>query len=281
MSRKDVCFQKSQAVFHAVMAVVLASTVSFKTLEDPLETFKSTMLTGEKKSDDWGVSLCYTMAMTYNVVLYFQDPLSRTKLKARHLASTLMGTVFFLNQELFWCVLVVLGCVMWDGWDFYWDHMPNLKPEDVVISVMIMVHHSVTVSLLALSWLHHQAFGVSVLFIHDLTDVSMFVVRIVRKLNYRMAVQAFPAVVTMVMWLYYRVFYFGLIIWNVGNAIVNDPETIELVELVKNLGLYEGTLVSVLGMVILWIFNAYWTGLLFSKVVKELVFQQEQCLNHE
>jgi hypothetical protein len=89
---------------------------------------------------------------------------------------------------------------------------------------MMKVHHMATILLLAVSWSHNFHFyGCFVLFIHDVSDVPMFAVRLLRDsaAPHAKAKQLFVVPVLLFTWIYYRVGWLGVLIVQLAVTTAN------------------------------------------------------------
>jgi hypothetical protein len=147
--------------------------------------------------------------------------------------------------------------------DFYTFYTQGIQRGKLLVKSMIKIHHMVTLLLLALSWTQNlRVIGIFILFIHDLTDVPMFILRILRRKNAQFYKQVFSAIMVLWMWSYYRVwkmsqFTWGVIVYTIENPIIS-----------KQYPFYKS---CIIGLIILSVFNIYWTGLVYKKFTFEIV----------
>jgi hypothetical protein len=271
-TQKEINVQYFQTVFHFMMASMIACTVPTEYLQEPNQS-QNNILTFAHNNDgqwveSWGVRIAYLLSTTYHCVLYFWDPVTNTNLKAHHMASVFIGTVLLIYNNIGWAFLLMLTVYSIDLWNFalvYRQKYENDRHrERLLVMSMTKIHHMVTLMLLGVSWIQNlTAIGIWILFVHDLTDVPMFIIRILRKKNAIIYRQGFVAISVMIMWFYYRVWcMFSIIVEACENAWQQNPSTLP-----ENVNLYYS---CIAGLVILFSFNFYWTFLVWSKVINEL-----------
>jgi len=270
-SRRELTVQICQAFLHAIMAMVTAYGMPQSYLDDPVHSI-CVKDHHSIQPEPWGVRVAYFLSATYHGVLYFWDPMSTTTLRAHHIATVMLGTVLMVYGELGWVMLVMMANYLFDSVEFVQHRLKELHPNRVVIASMIKIHHMVTIMLLGVSWIYSfTAFGMIILFIHDVTDVPMFVVRILRRpgvaLSTRVSLLAVAVVMT---WMYFRVYWMGFYIVDGYTRRHQCP-----------LNLVTPVWTALGGMVVLWCFNVYWTALVVYKVVREGLMGDKSSLHHE
>ena len=131
----------------------------------------------------------------------------------------------------------------------------------LILLCLIKFHHMITLMLIGFSWVYNYAIlGIFILFIHDVTDVPMFVIRILRKKNAPEFKQYLVAGIVIALWSYYRVVYLLHVIINIRHSLF-----VEHVDIVPNpLSGY----VCFYGLCALWSLNVYWTALVVAKAIK-------------
>ena len=147
---------------------------------------------------------------------------------------------------------------------FFVTSFQRTQRSSACLRSMMKVHHMATILLLAVSWSHNfQFYGCFVLFIHDVSDVPMFAVRLLRDsaAPHAKAKQLFVVPVLLFTWIYYRVGWLGALICQTAvmtaNGAPDDPSW-----------LYKA-LCGVF-LFVLWTFNVYWTSLVVKKVLVSL-----------
>lgn len=248
-----------QMMFHFSMACVMFAGI------DPLFTpINATEHQNTLKTNT--IATVYLVASTYNTILYFWDPVESTRLQLHHLLSIFLGTVFAIANYTDALIAVLFSTYIWDSFLFV-SSFERSQRSSACLRSMIKAHHMVTILLLAISWSYNVHFyGIFVMFIHDLTDVPMFVVRLLRlknppDLNMK---QMFVVPVILFTWLYYRVFLFGQLILDVVTSNVSHLQNPDNVT---------AKWCCILGMSVLWCFNVYWTALVAKKTVQTIVSQ--------
>jgi len=259
ITRKEINVQYFQAVFHFLTASIITFGVPSHYLQNTIPTTLD-MLSSNKSPESLFVHLTYLLSTTYHCVLYFWDPMTNTSPKPHHLISIFIGTILLIYNNIALTFLLMLIVYLIDFKQFVKIAIQNKKR--LLVMSMIKIHHMVTLMLLGLSWTQNfTACGIWILFVHDLTDVPMFMIRILRRKNLPFTKQFFVAVVVMWMWLYYRVwclFFF-------------------ILEVLRWYGQVERPFVAeacIGGLIILFSFNCYWTFLVWSKFLTEIKGQK-------
>lgn len=273
-TKRELGIQSLQTIFHCFMAVLVAYSMPVEYLTNTSEVVMDSFL--HPHPEPWGVRLAYLLSTTYHGVLYFWDPMSTTTLKARHVATIMLGTSLLFYEQLGWGLLIMLTNYFFDSIDFVEHRLKKVHKNRLVIASMTKVHHMVTIMLLGVSWIFgFAAFGMVVLFIHDVTDVPMFVIRIVRRRNAPTSVQTPLAVSVIFTWVYYRVWCLLQVILQA--ILILDKRWKE----VNQHGLTLCAYSCIGGLSILWMFNSYWTYLVISKSIRELIFGKKTEVYHE
>jgi len=271
-SRRELGVQSMQAVFHCLMAVLVAYGIPRAYLANPVEAVVDSYL--HLQPEPWGVRVPYILSITYHGILYFWDPMSTTTLKARHVFTIMMGTALFFCEQLGWGLLVMLTNYFFDSVEFVQHRLNKLHPHRTVIASMTKIHHMVTIMLLGVSWIFGLApFGMVVLFIHDATDVPMFVIRIVRRKGAGTGIQALVVLGVISTWVYYRVWCLMMVIYQTV-MLMSQP-------VIKEHGLQVSLGSCTFGLSILWIFNVYWTSLVIYKTIREGLLGSNMEVHHE
>jgi len=279
-TQKEVMFQTLQTLFH----VMISSLVAYGTPSKYWDHYTDQFFKPAQGNTPWGVILPYTLSTSYHCILYFWDPISNTPLRARHIITVMFGTILLSYGHLGWGLQVMFCNYIFDMRDFIKHRIKAVDDSRVIVMMMMKIHHMVTLALLGISWIYgFTAYGLLVLFIHDVTDVPMFVVRILRRKHAPQSVVVPVAVGVIAIWLYYRVFCFGLIIYNgfdifwymFRNAHEN-PEFALVVETHMT-----GGICCLSGLTLLWAFNVYWTFLVIYKALREILFGKEMSIRNE
>jgi hypothetical protein len=136
------------------------------------------------------------------------------------------------------------------------------------------IHHIVTVYLIMLSWQYHlNIIGSLVMLLNDITDVPMTVLRVLHKQGvkkefvhlFNMA-KLFLACVVWIMWMVYRIFFLGYIIYKsslfyANHSDLKPDENVAFTSLLISLS-------------ILFIFNLVWILQLSRKMLQIDIFHQ-------
>jgi len=261
--KREVAVQISQASFHFLMSVLVFMTCPPEYIQNPFgilyQRFNSD--TFRNYPEPSSVVLVYIFSTVYNTVLYFWDPLSNRKIQFYHIISVLIIPMSLFYEKFYFAVITMLLTYFIDITDTLMEYRyaPQFDKRRVLLA-MIKIHHIVTLLLIGLSWvMGFMSIGIYILFIHDVTDVSMFVLRILRKQNADIIRIALVDVVVISTWLYYRVFNFGTVLFDISCALLQEKETLD-----------QPLLVCVAGLGLLWLMNVYWTGLLIVKSIRTL-----------
>jgi TLC domain len=253
-TRREIHVQTLQTFYHVFAACLIAYGNPTEYWTDYAKQAYSPIF----ESEPWGVNMCYILSTSYHCVLYFWDPLSNTQFKSRHLVTVMLATVLFSYGQMLYGMCILFCNYIFDMLDFF---SQKLDKSRMLVMVMTKIHHMVTLALLGASYIYgYTAYGMLVSFIHDVTDVPMFVVRILRKKHPTSDMQVPVAIGIAVSWLYYRVYYFGCMILDASSQTATYPE-----ELYRQVFILSG-------LTILWMFNVYWTFLVIYKGIREYVF---------
>ena len=143
-----------------------------------------------------------------------------------------------------------------------------LQPKNE-LSMEIWLHHFITIVLLFGSWYHNFLLhGFVVLYLHDISDIPMFMIRLTRSLdgsNYSnkqeyvctTILQIALVPILIVIWFYYRIYLFGIYNYNLNTIYFSNHENSEFIEKI---------MCSCLG--ILLCLNNYWFSLIIQKTFK-------------
>lgn len=278
-TQKEIRVQTLQTLFHFTMAVIVAYGAPTEYLQNPVQT-QINMFTDKNYQENnwtetWGVRIPYLLSTTYHCILYFWDPVTNTPLKVHHMASIFIGTVLLIYNHISEAFLVMTAVYILDLWNFFVLYKNNNQQNgQLLISSMIKIHHMVTLMLLGVSWVKNLTpFGMWILFIHDVTDVPMFIVRMLRKKNANFLRVVIVAVSVLITWAYYRVWCMFFLILEAIDILLHNPAV--------NMDDIYFYVSCVSGLSILFSFNVYWTLLVFSKAIKELIMGGKTSTNNE
>lgn len=138
------------------------------------------------------------------------------------------------------------------------------NPNDDKLTRLMKYHHFITFVLLYMSWIYdYRNYGVIVLFISDFTDISMTLLRYIRKTNGIVFVQFCVWCLTLTAWFYWRIYFYAQLINNSWTF----PNSLE-----KNIQIFV--------MLLSWSLNVYWTLLLLKKGLVQ-AFTRQQELSEE
>lgn len=269
--QKEILFQYFQAFYHFVISCTIAHGIPYEYLHNYTDQLFIQRVAEETLP--WGVILPYTMSTAYHCILYFYDPLSDQKVQTHHVVTVLFGTALFMYGYLGYGFLVLFINYVIDMSSFIRHRLKNVDESRVVVMMMTKIHHMVTLSLLGLSYIYNfTAIGMIVMYIHDVADVPMFVLRVIRKKQSKQSVaMVLVGAGVIFIWMYYRVYCFGKILYDTAdelNLAWSFPS--------RHADLFvQSRLVPVaccvFGMTILWLFNVYWTSLVIFKAIREKI----------
>ena len=79
---------------------------------------------------------------------------------------------------------------------------------------LMLLHHSITISLIVFSYLSNlDNFGAIVFFLHDITDIFVYWVRIAINTDYNDVIKLTPCVLLLLSYIFYRIHLFGKLIY--------------------------------------------------------------------
>lgn len=258
-----------QMIFHWTMATLALGLSPRETLLNPIQATEDAYQQAGRIQEHMvppkSIALLYLINTTYNCILYFWDPVESTQLRLHHLLSIFLGTLFAAMQQTNWFCLVLVTTYVIDSFIFV-SKFRQSQRSSACLRSMIKVHHMATLMLMALSWIYNAYFyGCFVMFIHDVTDVSMFVIRLLRQHHdaHLMAKQVLVVPIILLTWSYYRVYLFGSLIADCVRHMVWPTESTA-----QHLTDFRADTFAwscVAGMFVLWTFNVYWTVLVAKK----------------
>jgi hypothetical protein len=244
-------FQTTQAFIH----LILAFTAAFGIPDDYWWGFSKSF----NVAQPIGIQILYLASFSYHLLMYFRDPSSGTVLRSRHLLVVSSVTILFIYKFTTTGIMIIFLNYILDLWDFVFYKLRGVDKSQIISVSIIKVHHILTVLLISLSWVYGlSSVGSTVMFINDVTDVPMFILRIIRRRKFSILSQ-FPLVcIIITTWLYYRVFYMGHVVYELySNFLLNNPLTYQI-----------PPITCAIFLNILLIFNTYWTYLVISKTIK-------------
>ena len=138
----------------------------------------------------------------------------------------------------------------------------------------IWVHHGVTLFLLGFSFYSgYLSHGFIVMYLHDISDIPMFVIRLLRSLDGSSTSdkssnklietsQLALAPILILSWWYFRIYSFGHYIFRVNRDLFNWLSDSSFLETV-----------SVGCLVVLWCLHVYWFSLILKKAMRFLTLR--------
>jgi hypothetical protein len=273
---KEIRVQIWQTLFHFCMASIICFGSPAQYLQNPIEAQMAIFDQGEHEfHESWGVCIPYLLSTTYHCLLYFWDPVTNTPLKIHHVASLFLGPILLIYNQIGAAFTLMVLVYFFDFFSFYTkSHRICQEKGPFLVASMIKIHHMVTLMLLGVSWVKNLTpFGIWMLFVHDVTDVPMFIVRILRKQQVNFTRVIIVAASVLLSWSYYRVWcLFFLIMQSIYYLIYNPHLHTEHVYFY---------IYCIFGLMVLFSFNVYWTVLVASKCVKEFFMGNKTSTDNE
>lgn len=268
-NRKEILVQTAQALFHFVMSAVIMFGTPTEYLQDPMaqtvDHLYNIHIKGENSSNLFGVNLVYLIVSVYNTLLYFWDPLSNRPIRLYHMMALLIGPLLLVYDHLSYLSCMMLAIYLMDLTEtlLQYKYAAQFDKRRMLLG-LIKFHHMVTLMLIGFSWVYgYVPIGIFILFIHDVTDVPMFVVRILRKKNAPESKQFLVAGIVIALWVYYRVISMLDILISVYNIVF--VQTLHVIP--DQISAYA----CFYGLCALWSLNVYWTSLVIVKAGKVLM----------
>ena len=242
-------FQQNQLFFQLFCAwfnLSMVTTCGESEIENTSALNYNDYLKHGTYSNPWPVNVLYGMSTVYYLFLYFTDPYHSVVFQWYH-AVVLLVVLPAPTWVLFSLLLIVAVT------DLRLQTLPDAK----LLNSMIKIHHLITLFLIASSYVFgFTSYGTRVMFIHDITDVFMFALRIRRKQVSIVDMSVLClATCTAVSWIYFRV-------WGLSSLVLLAVQQYQRSDIgIPWLG-------CILALIILLGMNTYWTGLLLYKFCK-------------
>ncbi len=249
---RELGIQTMQCCFHMVMSLTILLGCPSSFLSDTIHSQFSSEARTELMPH-----VVYLMSAIYNTVLYFKDPLTNHPFLIHHIIYLMLSPILLVYNRIGYLLCFTFVIYFMDLTDSLWQYRyANQLDHRRILAGMIKVHHCVTLLLIGISWItNFIVVGICVMFIHDVTDVPMFVLRILRKSSTSMDLRMwFTALVVIVTWIYFRVYLLLTIILEGTPMATHDNARMCLI-----------------GLMLLWTMNLYWTSLVVYKSIKEFV----------
>lgn len=263
--RHEARVQTIQCLYHLSMAFFMGYTMFDKLYSSTVENDIEVMEGYEVYPPS--VLWIYSISFIYNMTLYFWDPVVSSRIKPRHLMIIITGTLLGLFSYYNSFVALLFFTYILDIYDLVHLNMNIPDNNRLVVSTMTKIHHMVTLFLLMLSWTSQLCYcGIFVLFIHDVTDVPMFVIRIIRKQQKNMLTQILTVVILIISWVYYRIFHFVDFLVMLHDIITQYEAVNPLNDITGN------ARICLYFLTILLLFNIYWTYLVSYKAIIQLKY---------
>ncbi len=198
-----------------------------------------------------GVRALYACSFAYHLGCYFVEIYKRKDWVIWVLIGCMVPMCLC---ERFLVVTVICWYLVF--WPFLYDVCKYRKMD------MMRVHHVLTIALILLSWMHHYVIiGSLLMFVNDVTDVPMFLLRRLRaREEHPSCKQVVLAVFVWVMWIFYRVIGMGVIFAHVCHLWrTHMILRFEIVECLVQI-------IQLLAVAVLWGFNVFWVSLLSRKL---------------
>jgi len=268
-NRKEILVQTSQALFHFVMSAVIMFGAPTEYLQDPIGQTVDRLQKGQM-TNLFTVNVIYLIVSVYNTVLYFWDPLSNRPIRLYHMMALLIGPLLLVYDHLTYLSFMMLAIYLMDLTEtlLQYKYAAHFDKRRMLLG-LIKFHHMITLMLIGFSWVYNYVtIGIFILFIHDVTDVPMFVIRILRKKNAPESKQFLVAGFVIVLWSYYRVISMLYILIDIYNVAF-----VKYVDIIPD---RVSAYCCFYGLVALWTLNVYWTSLVIVKAGKLLMGYQSE-----
>ena len=244
----EIDFQIKQTIVHFTLAFLASFAI-------PSEYFEKFYLLDYiiKPVQPTGIQLLYTTSTLYHSLMYFYDPFCGVSSEPQHFFGITFSLFLYLmnyhNNPVYNTLSILMIAFL-----FFLDLQNDRK------HLLTKIHHIVTILLLMISWIfHHATIGSIIIFINDLTDVPMFILRILHKKHKPLWIfDYFFAAFTVLFWIVYRIYYLTYIIiqcYVTYSVVYHDKHN------------YVADC-SLAFLSILLCMNVYWTFLVIFKAIK-------------
>jgi hypothetical protein len=244
-------------MFRASCHFLLALLAGIVMPDDYISQFDTLSLT-PTQSIPIGIKILYSCSFTYHLACYFFEAQKRDKKD--------------------WRVYLLIFCIISSCWVerftipsivFCLSILDNIKLD------IMHIHHVLTITLILGSWGYHlTTIGSLIMFINDVTDVPMFLVRKLRTKEMTRASsncdndsvswkQIALAIIVFLMWVIYRVMFMIIIFVRMCIYYYNVNE-----ELNMSLCMHISCVGLLMSMFVLITFNGFWVYLLSCKLLK-------------
>jgi hypothetical protein len=250
--------KKKPRMFRASCHFLLALLAGIVMPDDYISQFDTLSLT-PTQSIPIGIKILYSCSFTYHLACYFFEAQKR--------------------DTKDWRVYLLILCIIVSCWGERFT-IPSIVCflsilDDIKLDIM-NIHHILTIALILGSWSYHlTTIGSLIMFINDVTDVPMFLVRKLRTTEMTRGSsvswkQIVLAIIVFLMWVIYRVIFMLIIFVRMCVYYYSNIYNEEL-----NMSLYMniscvGLLIS---MFVLITFNGFWVYLLSCKLLKAVTKQ--------
>ena len=256
MSR-ELQIQLVQMSFHFSMTMIILIACPSQYILEPTKVMLTQIQSGSFQQPR-GVMFTYFVAFVYNTFLYFWDPVVNTPIRMYHIIFGLCIPFLFLIDEMETMLTLMVASFLIDVFHIRYTDFSS-SGHSHVLTGMLKLHHVVTLLLLGVSWVFkYMPLGISILFIHDLTDVPMFWVRILRKQKAAEIYTILSALTVIVSWFYFRVYFLLTIILECLDGMKYSQDSLSAITCIS-------------GLTVLWVFNVYWTLLVSIKSFRVLL----------
>jgi len=246
-----------QLVVHAMSAAWISLMVDSRLLDTSTTALKEqccsphvTMVPDLQDPVAVNVAIAYGMSYVYHTYLYFYDSNANAKGPTfRHLAISAVGVYLLAtcSSQPYMGLLVLSINYVLDLFAVSQDKLSSL----------LKVHHIATLTLLSWSYMYDfRNFGLIVLLAHDISDVPMFVIRLVRRYGASDYIQIPIWFIVVVTWFVYRIKWFGIVVVNAWT--------------IRDVAGHSGT-VCIVGMAVIWFLDLYWWLLTCNKGVQQFL----------
>lgn len=266
-TREDILYRTKwcQMIFHTLMTTLAWTILPENTLMNPIEASEHDFRLGEQTHKPFSVACFYMIALAYNTLLYFSDPVESLPFRWYHALLIGLGPLWSTGARPYW-LLGLLACTYVLDWRQFLRQFAQGPSSSARLRVMTRVHHMATLMLLVVSWtFHYHYYGCFLMFLHDITDVPMFAIRLLRSSSRSPPLwpQLVVVPILLAMWTYYRIYLLGDFVGRALGYLSGWSE--QGMDLQHIEGQELSSWVCVAGLTVLWTFNVYWTALVAQK----------------
>jgi hypothetical protein len=242
-------------------------------MPDDYTTYFDTLYLSPIQTIPMGIKILYSCSFTYHLACYFFEAQKcKTDWKVCLLIVFIVGSCWI--ERFIAPSLLCFICIVMDTFQ------GNIRSK---LDIM-HIHHILTIALILGSWSYHlTTIGSLIMFINDVTDVPMFLVRKLRASenshrsmvvnahsceNSESVKQIVLALIVFVMWVLYRVMFMAIIF---VRMCIYYHSNVHNTELNMSFGMNMSCIGLLVSMFVLLSFNGFWVYLLSCKLLKAVI----------